>query len=58
MSQNAIGNAQPYSNATIQAQEQANQQKNQVEQQKVNNISPDVSLGLSNSPDSPFWNKF
>lgn len=58
MTQSAIWQTQPNANAEIQ-QQQANIQWNKdIDQQKINNIKPDVSLWLSNSPDSPFWNSF
>lgn len=58
MTQSAIWQTQPNANAEIQQQQANIQWNNQTDQDKINNIKPDVTLWLSNSPDSPFWNSF
>ena len=58
MTQSAIGNTAPNANAPIQQQTQQNTQQQNQDQQKIDNIAPDTSLWLANSPDSPFWNTF
>lgn len=58
MTESAIWVTQPGSNDVIKQQQAQNQSSQQQDQQKINNINPDTSLWLSNSPDSPFWNNF
>jgi len=53
-----VGNIQPAANDPLQAQTQQNKDNTLNDQNKINQISPDVSLWLTNSPDSVFWNKF
>jgi len=58
LSKSAIWQSAPNANQAVQQDQEALQQQKQDDLNKINAIKPDVALWLSNSPDSPFWNKF
>ncbi len=55
---NAIWPITPDSSIPVQEQTSNAANQEQIEQQKINAIKPDVDLWLSHSPDSPYWNSF
>lgn len=57
-SDSSIWDTIPNANAPITDQTAANAQWAVQDQSNINNIKQDKDLWLSNSPDSPFWNKF
>ena len=57
-SDSSIWDTMPNANAPIADQSAMNAQWATIDQWNINNIKQDQNLWLSNSPDSPFWNKF